>query len=77
MLELTLDECNQDPDPVFKILIFGWIRIQPKMDLIRNPGTTFTLLFLSLSTVRNYAWYYLYFTHFLYIKFYSLVKLVG
>ena len=75
MLELTLDECNQDPDPVFKIRIFGWIRIRPKMDLIRNPGTTVALLLLSLSTVCNYA--YLYFTHFLYVKFYSLVKLVG
>jgi len=34
MLKLTLYECKQDPDPVFKI------RIRPKMDRIRNTACT-------------------------------------
>ena len=37
MLELILDECKQDPAPVFTIQIFR-ILIRPKMDQICNPG---------------------------------------
>ena len=43
MLELILDECKQDPDPVNKILLFR-IRIRPKVDRIRNPVRNKTLL---------------------------------
>ena len=35
MVELILGECQQDPDPVFKILIC-WIRMRPKIDRIHK-----------------------------------------
>ena len=38
MFELILGKCQQDPDPVFRILI-SWIRIRPKMDRIHNPAS--------------------------------------
>ena len=36
MPEMFLDEFNQDPDRVYKILLFKY-RIRPKTDRIRNP----------------------------------------
>jgi len=35
MFELIVVECQKDPDPVFKDMIF-LIRIRPKMDRIRT-----------------------------------------
>ena len=49
MFELILSKCQQDPDPVSKILIC-WIRIRPKMDRIRNPGLD--LVRLSIKTIK-------------------------
>ena len=46
MLELIIDECKQDPDPVFQILN-SRNRIRPIMERIRNPAS-WSLLHVTL-----------------------------
>ena len=50
MLELILDECEQDPDPVFKIPTFR-LRNRERMDRIRNP----VVLKANIAAVFAYA----------------------